>query len=858
MLIFLDPPSNIVAYNTSSSSINVTWDSIFSGKPPDDNFTGYRVSYREHSLDQEVNYVLCSSADFYTTELTSLYVFTNYCIGIASFTERKVSNTSQCLFITTEEAVPTAPPQNFSIFSTSSTTIGVAWDRLPSEHRRGVILGYKIFYERNARIHRVSRSIESGEQIAEANSVRLDIVGLEKFTNYCVWGVAFNRMGIGNETQVLCISTDEDVPLDSPLNISANSTSSSTIYVQWDTIAAEFIPGILLGFRVYYGKAIEPLSQYNNVTVGTDQLSVDLLNLEASTKYCIQLAGFTRIGDGNRTACFYVTTAEKSGKFIPQPLVEMYYSPTAVKVTWEILNNNRTISGYKLHIAETGSSREPPLAPFEKIIKIQNASQTSLVISNLSIFTRYQIRMAAYSYKEVGDFSFPVIAGTCVCPQYFSVTARPSPLDNGGSRGLTELIAGNIKKSCGFCKEYGETVLNFSKSDEGESSLTFPVSVTTPRGSEFSKFVAILEVPGVVVIRRRNHKSSQGYYEEVITGSFLDKWSFFTVCLLAMYAAGVILWFLVIVTVNSARYIPRRFASRYIHPTLFTSSSGDSCILCNAIQLNNISKESIMLLPIELSEAALHFGSSLIYKAICWNAFLAKKTSDQTDVERSDVHSSWHHVEFHYGIGRFGGFKFPPSTYSTVETLVKSLKEGEVDYVVVDMYIPVKRKDLFNGTWFEIAAFLEANINHGVILQGDAYKLASKLQEMIRHDNVQTNFLKSSEDEEEISEMESKESLFFDPTSPFFEYILFSCLGSLGFLLVCGLLYQVLYRKRKSSQCPYKEDLERTRRDLKRLVDEFYRSISQVWRKMEKKHKQSLLKQVREKREQRKKRSNHC
>lgn len=106
--------------------------------------------------------------------------------------------------------VPTAPPQNFSIFSTSSTTIGVAWDRLPSEHRRGVILGYKIFYERNARIYRVSRSIESGQQIAEANSVRLDIVGLEKFTNYCVWGVAFNRMGIGNETQVLCISTDED------------------------------------------------------------------------------------------------------------------------------------------------------------------------------------------------------------------------------------------------------------------------------------------------------------------------------------------------------------------------------------------------------------------------------------------------------------------------------------------------------------------------------------------------------------------------------------------------------------------------------------------------------------------------
>ena len=103
----------------------------------------------------------------------------------------------------------------------------------------------------------------------------------------------------------------------------------------------------------------------------------------------------------------------------------MYYSPTAVKVMWEILNNNGTISGYKLHIVETGSSREPPLAPFEKIIKIQNASQTSLVISSLSIFTRYQIRMAAYSYKEVGDFSFPVIAGRLFFLFFFAYAHIP-------------------------------------------------------------------------------------------------------------------------------------------------------------------------------------------------------------------------------------------------------------------------------------------------------------------------------------------------------------------------------------------------------------------------------------------------
>ena len=90
------------------------------------------------------------------------------------------------------------------------------------------------------------------------------------------------------------------------------------------------------------------------------------------------------------------------------------------------------------------------------------------------------------------------------------------------------------------------------------------------------------------------------------------------------------------------------------------------------------------------------------------------------------------------------------TTYSTVEALVRSLKEGKVDYVVVDMYLPVKRKDLFNGTWFEIVALLEVELYHGVILQGDAFKLASALEGMIRNDNVQTKFLEDQEKEEVV------------------------------------------------------------------------------------------------------------
>ena len=90
----------------------------------------------------------------------------------------------------------------------------------------------------------------------------------------------------------------------------------------------------------------------------------------------------------------------------------MSYSPTAVKVTWEVPSDLQgTISGYKLHIVETRSSTKPPETLFEELMIIQNASQTSLIISNLSIFTTYQIKMAAFNSKGMGNFSDPVIVG---------------------------------------------------------------------------------------------------------------------------------------------------------------------------------------------------------------------------------------------------------------------------------------------------------------------------------------------------------------------------------------------------------------------------------------------------------------
>ena len=137
-------------------------------------------------------------------------------------------------------------------------------------------------------------------------------------------------------------------------------------------------------------------------------------------------------------------------------------------------------------------------------------------------------------------------AETCRCPKYLSASKSQSSLDQGGndSKSIADIIANTVTKSCGYCQEHNETVLLFSNETDEESNLQFPVTRTNSRGSEFSKFISVLEVPGVLAVKRQDNDSSR-FYEEIMTGSVFDIWPIFVVSLLTVYSAGVLAWFLV-------------------------------------------------------------------------------------------------------------------------------------------------------------------------------------------------------------------------------------------------------------------------------------------------------------------------
>ena len=87
------------------------------------------------------------------------------------------------------------------------------------------------------------------------------------------------------------------------------------------------------------------------------------------------------------------------------------------------------------------------------------------------------------------------------------------------------------------------------------------------------------------------------------------------------------------------------------------------------------------------------------------------------------------------------------STFLDVNSMMEALQSGNISSALLEMYVPVKRKDLFNNSRFVVKELLEAEIAHGVLLQGAGVsKLAKEMKNLILTNNVQTKYLTQQND----------------------------------------------------------------------------------------------------------------
>lgn len=96
------PPAEINATASSSTSITVTWSSVPSGHE-NGIITGYRVLYIDQANSQpKLNVTV--DADISYIELKDLLVYTNYCVEMLAFTSQGDGIRSPCVNASTRES----------------------------------------------------------------------------------------------------------------------------------------------------------------------------------------------------------------------------------------------------------------------------------------------------------------------------------------------------------------------------------------------------------------------------------------------------------------------------------------------------------------------------------------------------------------------------------------------------------------------------------------------------------------------------------------------------------------------------------------------------------------------------------
>ena len=108
----------------------------------------------------------------------------------------------------------------------------------------------------------------------------------------------------------LKINFDVIEPNAPPVKVQGHNTSSTSIWVNWDTVPVADQNGIILSYTVTYTALTGGIPR--TAVVGAPTTHVTLRSLEEYTNYSIFVFASTMKGDGNASAPIIVTTDQDS------------------------------------------------------------------------------------------------------------------------------------------------------------------------------------------------------------------------------------------------------------------------------------------------------------------------------------------------------------------------------------------------------------------------------------------------------------------------------------------------------------------------------------------------------------------
>ncbi|KAK3732804.1 hypothetical protein QZH41_017706, partial [Actinostola sp. cb2023] len=392
-------PSNFIGYNTSSTSIYLSWSTI----PPNHHngrFSGYVIRYAIKGSNDWNKIWVCDSST--ATNLTELQEYREYNITIDGFTAEGRGNFSN-ISVWTDQDIPASPPLNLTGTNLSSSSIRLQWKPVPYEYARGIILGYAIRVVSSHIVYNNLMNTASYDVIVQGGeNTNWTFISLEMYTDYTYQILAFTVKGNGNFSKTTEVRTDEDgkfTPFQRPSNVTAKSILWHTIQMNWTLIPSDQIPGICRGYVIRYIRKEGTKDVPRNVTVSANTNTALITNLAGYILYDFWISGLTYPTLIGPNTTVTLRTIDWLPRIPPPNFTVVPDSSTSLRLSWDKLPlelTNGVMVGYVVEYNNTNKSiADNATYPTQT---------TSAVLTGLRKFNYYRLRIIAQNIKGFGRY----------------------------------------------------------------------------------------------------------------------------------------------------------------------------------------------------------------------------------------------------------------------------------------------------------------------------------------------------------------------------------------------------------------------------------------------------------------------
>ncbi|XP_065086448.1 neogenin isoform X1 [Ochlerotatus camptorhynchus] len=287
------PPRDLQAQIVKPRFITLSW--LEPAKNPDE-VISYSVYYKMHTSERERK-MTTKSRDEQEVNIQSLLPGKTYQFRVIGNSNHGSGESSQTLEVRTHSEENIAgPPQNIRGEAVSDKEIHLLWDAPLMSTAE--ISRYRVYYV----------EIDNGDELySDTTSTDITITELRPYTEYTLYVVPWNQMGMGDPSHEIVIKTHSSVPSEAPSNVTLEASSSTSITIRWQPPPVEDRNGQITGYKIRYRKNKKPLQ------VETTPANVrhwELKGLDRLSAYQVKIAAMTVNGSGPFSEWHHIETYE--------------------------------------------------------------------------------------------------------------------------------------------------------------------------------------------------------------------------------------------------------------------------------------------------------------------------------------------------------------------------------------------------------------------------------------------------------------------------------------------------------------------------------------------------------------------